>query len=276
VSTSGWLADARVSGLGGPNHDADRRSSLSVLLPWAIVGAWALVVLAWAKGWSHALGHDHLIEHGPALWVGLALFLAGWLVMVLAMMLPSSLPAFRSFGALTVVLRNRRSLDAAFLAGFIGAWLGFGGLAFLGDIGFHRFVHHWQWLAQRPWLIGGTVLVIAGAFELSPLVGRCVEMSSRASDRPIRNLPLVNSTALRLGMDHGLGRLRRCWPLMLLSFAAGMASLGWMVALTVLMVLQEKGGGERAALAMGIALLAVAAPVLAHPGWMPSLFPGAA
>lgn len=63
---------------------------------------------------------------------------------------------------------------------------------------------------------------------------------------------------------------------MLLSFAVGMASLGWMVALTVLMVLQERRGGGLAALPMGTALLALAGIVIAHPGWMPSLFPGAA
>jgi predicted metal-binding membrane protein len=273
VSTSVRFADVDVPGLVGPSRRADRKDSLSGLLPWAIGGAWALAVLGWAEGWGHSLGHDHLIEHGPPLWVGLPLFLAGWLAMVVAMMLPSSLPAFRSFSASTLVLGNPRRLGAAFLAGYMAAWTGLGGLAFIGDIGFHRFVHHWPWLAGRPWLIGGTVLVIAGVFELTPPAGRCVRGSSGASDRPNGDLRLVNSRALRLGIEHGLERLSRCWPLMLLSFAAGMPSLEWMVVLTALMVLQERRGGERAALPMGIALLAVAGVVLAHPGWMPSLFP---
>jgi predicted metal-binding membrane protein len=274
MSTSGWFTDVGVPGLGGPKSDADRRGSLSALVPGAIGGAWALAVLASAKGWGHALGHDHLIEHGPAMWISLLLFLSGWQIMVVAMMLPSSLPALRSFSALTLVLRNRRRQEAAFLAGFMATWTGFGALAFLGDIGFHRFVHHWPWLLDRPWLIGGTVLVIASAFQFSPLAGRYVELSFRAGDRHSVDLRLAN-TALRLGMDHGLQRLSRCWPLMLLSFAVGMASLGWMVALTVLMVLQERRGGEQPALPTGVALLAAAALVLAHPGWMPSLLPGA-
>ena len=63
---------------------------------------------------------------------------------------------------------------------------------------------------------------------------------------------------------------------MMVSFAVGMASLGWMVALTLLMVVQERSGGRRAGLLMGTALVAVAGVVIAHPGWMPPLFPGAA
>ena len=87
---------------------------------------------------------------------------------------------------------------------------------------------------------------------------------------------LVNSGAMRLGADHGLRRLSRCWPLMLVSFAVGMGSAVWMVALTLLMVVQEGEGARPAAPLMGTALLAVAGLVIAHPGWIPSLFPGAA
>jgi predicted metal-binding membrane protein len=268
--------DVEVLALRGPNDDVQRNGILPAFLPWAIGGAWTLAILAWAKRWGTALGHDHLIEHGPALWVALLLFLAGWQVMIAAMMLPSSLWAFRSFGASTLDLRGRRSLGASFLAGYAALWTGFGSLAFLGDIGFHRLVDSWPWLAARPWLIGGSVLVVAGAFELSPLAGRCGGRVDPEKGHPGGHHRLVKSGAMRLGADHGLRRLSRCWPLMLLSFAVGMASLGWMVALTLLMVLQERRGDRRAGLLLGVALLAVAGIVMAQPGWMPSLFPGAA
>ncbi len=274
-----WFADIGAPGLQSPNRDSDRKGSLPALLPWAIGGAWTIVILTWATGRGGALGHDHLIEHGPALWVALGLFLMGWQVMVVAMMLPSSLSAFQTFGALTFDRRDRRDrrgLGAAFLAGYIAVWTGFGSLAFLGDIGFHRFVDRSPWLAGRPWLIGGSVLLVAGVFELSPLPGRCGKRTDRMSARLGGDRRLVNSDAMRLGADHGLQRLRRCWPLMVLSFAVGMASLGWMVVLTLLMVVQEREGPRRVALLMGIGLLAAAAIVIAHPGWMPSLFPSAA
>jgi predicted metal-binding membrane protein len=276
VSPANGVAGVGVLDLSGPTQDAERNGGVPAFLPWAIAGAWLLTILAWTEGWSSVLGHDHLIEHGPGLWPALAMFLGGWQVMVAAMMLPSSLAAFRWFDGLTAGQRNRRALGAGFLTGYVAVWTGFGALAFLGDIGFHRFVDRWQWLAGRPWLIGGSVLLIAGAFELSPLARRCVTRSIQPSRRLGAYRRLVNSRGVRLGADHALRRLSRCWALTLLSFAVGMASLGWMVALTLLMVLQERKGGGRAVLLMGITLVAAAALVIAHPGWMPSLFPRAA
>jgi len=276
VSPTNSVADVGVVDLSRRNHDAERNRGVPAFLLWAIGGAWLLTILAWTEGWGRALGHDHLIEHGPGFWPALGLFLGGWQVMVAAMMLPSSLAVFRWFDGLTAGQRDRQSLGAAFLAGYVAVWTGFGALAFLGDMGFHRFVDRWPWLAARPWLIGGSALVLAGAFELSPLAGRCDRRRAQMGGHPSRHPGLVNSGAMRYGADHGLQRLSRCWALMLLSFAVGMASLVWMIVLTLLMVLQERDGGGRAGLLMGIALLAAAGLVIAHPGWMPSLFPGAA
>jgi len=42
--------------------------------------------------------------------------------------------------------------------------------------------------------------------------------------------------AFRLGRGHGVYCLGCCWALMLLMFAAGVAALWWMGALTALMV----------------------------------------
>jgi predicted metal-binding membrane protein len=274
VSPIGSTAKVGVLGPGSADHYA--YGSLPGFLPWVIAGAWLLTILAWAEGWGHALGHDHLIELGPGLWPALGLFLGGWVVMGAAMMLPSSLPALRWFDGLTAGQSDRRALVAAFLAGYAAVWTGFGAVAFLGDIGFHSFVDGWPWLAVRPWLIGGSVLLLAGTFELSSLAGRCGRRGAQLTGRLGGHRRLVDSHAVRLGADHALRRLSRCWALMLLSFAAGMASLGWMVALTLLMVFQERKSGGRAAMVTGITLLALAGLVITHPGWMPSLFPVAA
>src|SRR5947208_2736454 len=113
VPVTGSVADAGVLPVRSPTHEAQRNRSPFAFLPWAIAGAWTVAIVAWARGWGHTLGHDHLIEHGPPLWMALLLFLAGWQVMVVAMMLPSSLPVFRSFNVLTVDLRDRRSVGVA-------------------------------------------------------------------------------------------------------------------------------------------------------------------
>ncbi|HEY6784459.1 MAG TPA: DUF2182 domain-containing protein, partial [Gemmatimonadales bacterium] len=186
------------------------------------------------------------------------------------------LTALRSVDGLISGRKDRHRLGAIVLVGYAAVWTGFGSLAFLGDIGLHRVVDGWPWLAARPWLIGGCVLALAGAFELSPLAGWCATRGGGLVTHLADRDRFGTSGAMRLGTDHGLRRLNRCWPLMLLSFAVGMASLGWMVALTLMMLVQESNGAGRTTRLMGVALLAVAGLVIAHPGWMPSLLPSSA
>lgn len=140
----------------------------------AIVGAWAFAVVAEATGRRGLLGHGHLAEGGLPLWAALAIFVLAWHVMVAAMMLPSSLPMIRLFAATSRAQERPDRAMAAFLGGYGVVWTAFGALAFLGDVGLHRLVDATPWLEARPWLIGGGVLALAGAFQFSPLKDRCL------------------------------------------------------------------------------------------------------
>ncbi|HEX9235762.1 MAG TPA: DUF2182 domain-containing protein, partial [Actinomycetota bacterium] len=146
----------------------------------AIAAAWALSVLAQTSGKAVLLNHGRLIEGAapffrpPPLWVALPLFLLAWQVMVVAMMLPSSLPMVRLFRVASARVDQRRATMAAFLGGYLGVWGGFGALAFAQDIGIHHLVDHTPWLAQRPWLIGAAALALAGSFQFSALKDRCL------------------------------------------------------------------------------------------------------
>ena len=62
---------------------------------------------------------------------------------------------------------------------------------------------------------------------------------------------------------------------MLVTFVAGIASLLWMAALTAIMVYEKTGpGGQRVVPVAGLVLIAYAALVLAHPGWLPAAVAG--
>ena len=78
-----------------------RRSILgtSPLVALAITVAWGVSILAEATGRARLLHHDALAEGGLPQWAALGLFLVAWQVMVVAMMLPSSLPMVRHFNA---------------------------------------------------------------------------------------------------------------------------------------------------------------------------------
>ena len=151
------------------------RATAHPTLVWAIAAAWAVAVAAQVTGRGQALHHDGLLQGGLASWAALGLFLLAWQVMIAAM-LPSS-PAPHP----SVRPGQRQPTQAATGQGgvpwlFAALWTGFGVAAFLGDLGIHRLVDRWSWLATRPALLGGAVLLLAGAFQFSTLKDRCLRV----------------------------------------------------------------------------------------------------
>jgi predicted metal-binding membrane protein len=254
-----------------------RRTPTAVVL--AIAAAWALAVVAQATGKAVLLNHGSLIEgtaplwRPPPLWVALPLFLVAWQVMVAAMMLPSSLSMIRLFRATSASQPRPRAVMRAFLGGYLVVWTGFGAAAFLQDIGIHRLVDRTPWLSQHPWVIAGLALMLAGSFQFSTLKDRCLRECRHPAAFLLQHYRRGVQEAFRLGLRHGLFCLGCCWALMLVMFAAGVAQLWWMAALGALMFYERAGrGGDRMTPVAGIALLALAALVLAHPAWLPNVF----
>ncbi|HEV7180804.1 MAG TPA: hypothetical protein VGN11_13105, partial [Candidatus Baltobacteraceae bacterium] len=70
--------------------DSARRARVPAIIPAAIVAAWAIAAYAQMSGSATFLHHHTLIERGPPLPLALALFVLAWLVMIAAMMLPST------------------------------------------------------------------------------------------------------------------------------------------------------------------------------------------
>jgi predicted metal-binding membrane protein len=239
----------------------------------AIVVAWALAVVAELTGKGHALHHDALIEGGPPLWAALLLFLVAWQAMIAAMMLPSSLPLIRLFEVTSRSQERTRRVRGAFLAGYTAIWTGFGAVAFLGDVAVHRSVDSLAWLSDHQWIIGGTTLALAGAFQFSDLKDKCLSKCRHPAPYLLGHYRRGTGGAFRLGSGHGLFCLGCCWALMLVMFAAGVAVLWWMAALTAVMVYEKTGRyGRTLTPLVGAALLALAAVAYAHPPWFPTPF----
>jgi predicted metal-binding membrane protein len=214
----------------------------------AVAAAWLAAVISQWTGEAALLHHHNLIEDGPPLWIAVGLFLAGWQVMLAAMMLPASLPTIRVVDA---AIGHR----ATFMLAFAAIWSVFGLVAFAGDFVLHHVVDATPWLAARPWLIEAGVLGMAGVYQLSPFKRR----SLTACRHPVDLLATQThrSRAFDLGVAHGLDCLGSSWALMLVMFAEGFANLGWMAALTGVMVYETASQrGQRAALAVGVVLLA--------------------
>jgi predicted metal-binding membrane protein len=208
-------------------------------------------------------------------WLAFALFLIAWQAMIVAMMLPSSLPLVRLFNVASAGAPERRRAMVAFLSGYALIWTAFGAVAFVGDTLVHRLIEDSAGLRGHKWVIVAGLLGLAGAVQFTPLTNRCLTECRHPGAFLLRHYRRGLGGAFALGRRHGLFCLGCCWALMLVMFVAGVANLAWMGALTVLMVYEKAGaGGRRAVPVAGIVLLACAGLVLAHPHWLPAL-PGA-
>src|SRR5215210_2879562 len=92
----------------------------------------ALIALAWLALWiwgqspyGRFLSHEELGEVGESS-AFLLLFVAGWTVMIVAMMLPTSLPLVTLFHTFTRQRQDRARLVSLLIAGYVSVWVLFG------------------------------------------------------------------------------------------------------------------------------------------------------
>jgi predicted metal-binding membrane protein len=229
----------------------------------AVAAAWGAAVAVEASGIAGALHHDSLLEGGPGLGPALLLFLLGWQVMVAAMMLPSSLPLVRMFAAASAGAPDRGRALAAFVGAYAVVWSAFGLLAFAGDAGLHALVASSSWMAANDWVIGPSVLLLAGAFQFTPLKDACLRACRHPASFLRRHYRRGAGGAFALGARHGMFCVGCCWALMLVMFAAGAVSLIWMAALTALMVHEKtRPAGARTVPLTGTVLLAAGSTLM--------------
>ena len=94
------------------------RSRAPVIWPWILVtAAWTVGLLAVLTKQTYLINHSYLLTQSHLLWiVALVVFLAGFQVMIFAMMLPSSMPLIY-----IVVYASRRQQCPWIIQG--GFWL---------------------------------------------------------------------------------------------------------------------------------------------------------
>jgi predicted metal-binding membrane protein len=237
---------------------AARVRGVPVVVLAAITAAWAAAITAQASGAAGVVHHDSVLADGPPPAGAVLLFLAGWQVMTAAMMLPSSLPLVRMFTAASATAPGRGRALAAFLAAYALVWTTFGTLAFVGDAGLHALVNASPWLERHEWAIAPSVLILAGAFQFTPLKDACLRSCRHPASFVHRHYKRGTSGAFSLGARHGLFCLGCCWALMLVMFALGVANLIWMALLTALMVHEKtRPTGARTVPLTGVTLLAL-------------------
>jgi predicted metal-binding membrane protein len=218
-------------------HNSGDVRRFYLILGGVIAAAWGLLLALQISAQHEVLDHE-AIEHQLLPSFGhLTAFLLGWFLMIVAMMLPGSLPMLNIH---TQPLRRRmaRAWPAVRLVlGYLFPWVVFGLVVYLGDGVLHWLFRHGTPMQSLSGLVAPSILLAAGLYQLTPLkrsyLKRCqpAHTSMLASGMHTAD----ERSAWRLGLRLGLDCVGSCWSLMLVMFALGHNQLGWMLVLGSLM-----------------------------------------
>jgi predicted metal-binding membrane protein len=227
-----------------------------------VVLAWLALIVWGASPYGRYLDHESLAELDIPASAATALFVGGWTLMIVAMMLPTAYPVVALFSAVVSGHRDRRRLLALCIAGYVVVWSGFGYLVYVADVGVHEAVDQVGWLGERPWVVGAAVLAGAGAYQFSDLKYRCLDACRSPRLFVVRRWtgrrPRLDAFAV--GADSGLFCLGCCWSLMLVVFAVGAGSIPVMLGLGAMMAAEKNlpwGTRVKVPLAVALALAAI-------------------
>ena len=195
-----------------------------------------------------------------------ALTFAMWAVMMVGMMSAPAAPMLM----LVAEMQARRAAPVGravlpFALGYLAVWLGFSAAATLAQWGLHDAALLSPMLAASSPLLGGTILIAAGAWQFTPIKGACLRQCRSPLGFLMGNWRDGPRGAFEMGLRHGIHCLGCCWALMVVLFAVGVMNLAWVAALSVFVLLEKVGRrGERLARAGGLAMIALGIVLVAR------------
>ena len=165
-----------------------------------------------------------------------------WIIMMIAMMLPSALPMIMIFS-----IYNKKQKSSGndfvntwiFVAGYVMVWICLGILASLLQF----FLHNTSLLNQDLRLINhyisGVVLISSGIYQYTPLKGICLKNCQTPFGFIVTNWRKGKSGAFIMGAHHGLYCVGCCWALMLILLVAGIMNLLWIGLISVFIFVEK-------------------------------------
>ena len=240
----------------------------------AIVGA--LLALA-AASWAVLVWQGQASRDAMGLTMGMAapLFIAIWVVMMVAMMFPTAAPMILMFARVQEGKRGRGQSVVpvwVFVGAYMAVWAAFGVGAYGVAVGAQALADRNMWLMDHAARIGGMVLVLAGVYQLSPLKRACLSKCRTPMSFILTSWRDGQGGALRMGVEHGVYCLGCCWMLFVILFPLGVMNVAAM-ALITLLIFAEKSLplGPHAATLAAAALVVYGVAVMAVPSALPTM-----
>jgi len=229
-----------------------RQSMVSSALAAVIVAAWTYLLRGDGMKMAMMDMGDGLMMPMPPDWsvAYAALIFTMWVVMMVAMMLPSAAPTILLVSNLASDRTANPTLVPAtamlFATGYLLVWCGFSLAATLLQWGLDEARLFSETMALGNWTSVGAVFVAAGIYEWTPLKDACLRHCRSPGEFLLRHWRRGAQGAVLTGMRHGVFCLGCCWLLMGLLFVGGLMNLAWVAGVAVLVLLEKTipWGGE--------------------------------
>jgi len=253
VVTVAWLAQFAGVGMAqmnmGPAQMGGDMGKVGLGLWCGPIGSQFVSLSSWTSRFSVGLGQ----RYSPTAAIGQ---LPGWSLMVVAMMVPATLPAVRHVGLNSMRYRRRRAM-AFYVAAYVALWAAFGLVALeLGDL-----------LTGTVGVSSRVLLALAVAVAAGWQLTRAKRRALLACGRAVPLYPTgwrADVSCARFGCLQARRCVVSCWAIMLVMVAATTATLVWMAALTAFIAAEDltrSGRHARRPTAAGLALVALVVAV---------------
>ncbi len=216
----------------------------------------AVIAALAACGWAYmiymtwAMGHMHLVDmwmppqSGARAWTAydFTMLFVMWLVMMVAMMLPSATPLAMLFAQVQQKRRGSEQIIVPtylLLAGYIGACGVFSVVVTLLQWQLHERALLNPMMDSRSYLLSGVVLLIAGVYQWTPWKDVCLRYCRTPMSFLLGSWRDGADGAFVMGLHHGTYCVLCCWGLMLVMFAVGVMNMLWMVVITLFILLEK-------------------------------------
>lgn len=187
-----------------------------------------------------------------------AVFIVGWTLMTVAMMLPSSSLLILLFHRMVADKPNAAWLVTLLVTGYLAVWTLFGLAVHLMNRVLQRAALRIPWLAEHAWVFTAAILIVAGLFQFSRLKYACLDKCRTPMGFLMERWRggRASMEAFRLGADHGIFCVGCCWALMLVMFSVSVGSLAWMLSLGAVMAAEKNlPWGRRLSAPIGVVLV---------------------
>ena len=215
-------------------------------------------MLIWQSGMMKSMGM------GLTMGMGAALFLAIWVVMMIAMMFPATTTMNLAFARVQRARHTGWQSSMSpwiFVGAYLLVWALFGVFAYLGALAASGLAGQIPWIMMNAARIGGGILVLAGIYQLTPLKRVSLAKCCTPLDFIHGGWRDGSTGAFRMGLEHGIFCLGSNWLLFVLLFPMGIMNVAAMAGLTVV-IFAEKMFPRYPRIAQGVGLALILSGIL--------------